>query len=246
MWRRRKEPEDDGFLVEIGGDDVRVRLRRDGRARRFTLRLPSNGGDPVVTVPKRTSARAARQFVEKERAWLAARLKRRPDAVPFADGAVIPLRGEPHQIRHEDRRRGTVWRTETEPMAMLHVAGGIEHLPRRLADYLKREAHADLHAAVAQHTETLGVKAAAIRVRDTTSRWGSCSSTGTLNFSWRLVLAPPHVLDYVAAHEVAHLKEMNHSPAFWRLVHGLCDDTETARAWLKQYGAQLHMVGAAG
>lgn len=246
MWRRR-EPmiaEAEEFHLDIDGAAIRVRLRRDRRAQRFTLRLPPNGGDPVVTLPTDGSAKAARRFVEKERGWLAARLKRRPEAVPFADGAVVPLRGEPHLIVHDGPRRGTVRRDAGGELPELRVAGAAEHLPRRLTDWMKHEARRDLGNAVADHTAALDLAMAPVHVRDTSSRWGSCSSRGTLSFSWRLVLAPPHILHYVAAHEVAHLKEMNHSQRFWRIVHELCPETEAARSWLRHYGPQLHMVGA--
>jgi predicted metal-dependent hydrolase len=114
---------------------------------------------------------------------------------------------------------------------------------RRVRDFLEREAKRDLQAAVARHTAALGIPARRITVRDTRSRWGSCSAKGYLNFSWRLILAPPFVLDYLAAHEVAHLKEMNHSPRFWREVHALCPRTEEAERWLKRHGTDLHRYG---
>ena len=123
------------------------------------------------------------------------------------------------------------------------VAGESAHVPRRIKDFLRRAALEDLEAAVARHTAALGIPARRITIRDTTSRWGSCSSQGHLNFSWRLILAPPLVLDYLAAHEVAHLKEMNHSHRFWALTHKLCPRTEEAEAWLKRHGAGLHAYG---
>ena len=116
---------------------------------------------------------------------------------------------------------------------MLCVAGEAPHIARRVGDFLKREARKDLEAAVARHAYRLGVAPRKIALRDTSSRWGSCSSTGGLNFSWRLILAPPFVLDYLAAHEVAHIVHMNHSPMFWKLTHRLFPETERAEAWLK-------------
>jgi hypothetical protein len=171
---------------------------------------------------------------------------RLPDARPIADGASIPLRGELHLIRHAAGRRGTVTRAVDEDGPVLLVAGRVEHLRRRVLDFLKREARRDLERAVARHAMVLGVRPKAIRLRDQTTRWGSCSSTGTLSFSWRLVMAPPFVLDYLAAHEVAHLHEMNHSPRFWHLVESLCPRTSQARAWLNSEGLHLHAVGAEG
>jgi predicted metal-dependent hydrolase len=123
------------------------------------------------------------------------------------------------------------------------VSGQEEAVPGRVRRYLTGEAGRDLRAAVAKHTAALGVPARRIAIRDTKSRWGSCSSTGTLSFSWRLIMAPPLVLDYLAAHEVAHLKELNHSNRFWTLLGELCPATEEAERWLKRHGAELHRYG---
>jgi predicted metal-dependent hydrolase len=107
---------------------------------------------------------------------------------------------------------------------------------------LKKQARCDLVQAVERHAPNIGVKAKSITLRDTTSRWGSCSSSGALSFSWRIILAPPEVLDYLAAHEVAHLREMNHSPRFWKLVEENCSHFKSSRAWLKNHGSSLHAV----
>ena len=124
----------------------------------------------------------------------------------------------------------------------IEVPGEAPHVRRRLVDHLKKEARADLASAVARHAATLGVRPTAIRLKDTTSRWGSASARGVLAFSWRLIMAPPFVLDYVAAHEVAHLKEMNHSDRFWTICERLCPATEAAKDWLKKNGAGLHRL----
>ena len=113
----------------------------------------------------------------------------------------------------------------------------------RVGDFLKREAKRDLEAASRRAAEKLGVSVKRVSVRDQSSRWGSCSSTGVLSYSWRLILAPPFVLEYLAVHEVAHLKEMNHSPRFWRLVKEHCPDTARAKAWLDAHGSDLHRYG---
>ena len=128
--------------------------------------------------------------------------------------------------------------------ASLVVAGDAAHLRRRVIDFLKREARRDLEPRILHHASALGVTVKAIRLRDQTSRWGSCTGSGHLSFSWRLVMAPPYVLDYLAAHEVAHLREMNHSRRFWRLVEALCPQTRQARAWLNAEGAKLHAIGS--
>ena len=129
---------------------------------------------------------------------------------------------------------------------VLLIGGAPEHLGRRLADFLKKQAREDLERAVSRHAGTLGTRASAIRVKDTRSRWGSCTSDGRLSFSWRIAMAPDFVLDYLAAHEVAHLQEMNHSPKFWALCKRLCPETERAKSWLKKNGSALHAVDFSG
>jgi predicted metal-dependent hydrolase len=153
------------------------------------------------------------------------------------------LRGVDHRIVHRPHARGVVWVEQGEDGPLICVAGERPHVPRRVADFLKREARRDIEAAVARHARAIGVAPKRIAVRDTTSRWGSCSSTGRLSFSWRLILAPRFVLDYLAAHEVAHMTHMNHSPKFWALVHRVYPDTDRAEAWLKAHGATLHRFG---
>jgi predicted metal-dependent hydrolase len=167
-----------------------------------------------------------------------------PTLVPFAHGTVLPLRGVPHRVVHRRGARGTVW-TESDAQGhrLLCVAGQAPHVARRVADFLKREAKRDVEAASRRYAAKLGVEINRIVVRDQTTRWGSCSTTGSLSFSWRLILAPPYVLDYLAAHEVAHLVEMNHSRRFWRLVEKIYPGLQRAKAWLDVNGTDLHRYG---
>src|SRR5439155_554157 len=196
----------------------------------------SNNGDGaarevVLTMPPPGSVKEARVFAQKHGAWIAARLKRLPAAVPFAPGTELPLRGVPHRIVHRGGERGTVWtELDAHGAPLLCVAGEAPHVARRMGDFLRRAARRDLDAASRRHAAALGVVVKRIAVRDQSSRWGSCSNSGVLSFSWRLIFAPPFVLDYLAAHEVAHLVELNHSPRFWRLVAKLSADTERAKA----------------
>jgi len=155
------------------------------------------------------------------------------------------LRGHDHLIVHRPGARGVVWVETGADGPLICVAGDAPHVPRRVEDFLKREARRDLEAAVARHAAKLNVKPRRIALRDTSSRWGSCSTTGALNFSWRLIFAPPFVLDYLAAHEVSHIVHMNHSPMFWKLTQRLSPETERAEAWLRAHGAALHRFGAA-
>lgn len=224
---------------------VAVAVRRSIQARRMTLRVRAATRDVTLTLPSRTSALAAQDFVERHVGWIEQRLARLPERIPFEPGETIPLRGAGCRIVMKDGMRGLV-RLEpglrgAEPS--LAVYGLVAHAPRRIADFLKREAKRDLAEAVARHAAALGVTIGKVALKDTKSRWGSCSAAGDLAFSWRLVLAPPYVLDYLAAHEVCHRKEMNHGARYWAHVARIFPDYERAEAWLKAHGATLHRYG---
>jgi predicted metal-dependent hydrolase len=240
--RRTSEPA--VITVEFEQQVYLVQLRRNAQARRYTLRIQSATREIVLTLPPRGSVRQAREFAQKQGAWIAARLERLPRPVHFVDGAVLPLRGDDHRIEHRSGARGTVW-TETGAggALLLCVAGDGAHMARRVRDYLKREAKRDLDIASRKAAQALGVTLKRVSIRDQSSRWGSCSTTGVLSYSWRLILAPSFVLDYLAAHEAAHLVEMNHSRAFWRQVEKICPDFRRAKAWLDANGADLHRYG---
>jgi predicted metal-dependent hydrolase len=244
--RRAADPFPDSLEVATASGVMAVDLRRHPRARNYTLRIAGPSRPPVLTVPKRGSLNEARRFLDRHVAWLERQVEKQPQPMPIADGVVIPLRGVPHVVRHAPGMRGTVAivANDISGMPALAVAGELAHLRRRVVDFLKREAKRDLEWAVIRHTLQLGVRATAVRLRDQSTRWGSCSPDGHLSFSWRLVLAPPFVLDYLAAHEVAHLRELNHSYRFWRICEALAPQTERARAWLRANGPLLHAVGA--
>jgi predicted metal-dependent hydrolase len=241
LFRRPPDPQ----LTEIAFDGAiyPVELRRHARATRYTLRVQATNRAIVLTMPMRGSVREAKAFAERNGGWIAARLKRLPQAIPFADGLELPLRGVPHRIVHRPGARGTVWTETGSDMPLLCVAGDRAHLARRVRDFLKREAKRDLDAASRRYAAQLGVAIKRISIRDQSSRWGSCTAAGALSYSWRLILTPPHVLDYLAAHEVAHLVEMNHSRRFWRVVTRICPDWECAKAWLNTQGTALHRYG---
>jgi predicted metal-dependent hydrolase len=226
-------------VVEIEGRSVPVTVRRSVQARRMSLRVDAMADAVILVMPDGVALSHGLRFVQSRGAWIAGRLAALPPRVPFADGAVVPVLGVEHVVRHRpDARRG-VW---TEDGA-LQVSGGVEFIARRVCDWLKSEAQRQIAARAYPMAEGLGRKLAGIVVRDQRSRWGSCTSDGRLAFSWRLVLAPESVLTYVVAHEVAHLEEMNHSPAFWRVVHRLMPDSAAARHWLRAHGPRLHRYG---
>jgi predicted metal-dependent hydrolase len=245
LYRRPSEPS--SIQVQFDRSIYPVRLRRHRQARRYTLRIDAAAREVVLTMPPRGNVREARDFAQKHGAWIAARLKRLPQAAPFAHGTEVPFRGNPHRIVHRRGARGTVWTaTDDDGSLLLCVAGDAPHINRRVGDYLRRAAAHDLNAAARRYADELGVGIKRISIRDQSSRWGSCSNTGVLSFSWRLILAPPFVLDYLAAHEVAHLVELNHSPRFWRLVERIYPDFERAKVWLEVHGTDLHRYGAPG
>lgn len=243
--------------MNVAGREVRVVLKANRQARRMILKVDPIRREVVITCPSVRGFSQALAFAQKHEAWVEERLTALPEPVPFVPGALIPLRGELHEIIHDPtgRRRvpvrvepasETVLPLFGEPTqrARLVVSGDEDHLGRRLTDWLKREARMDLTEATLAHAEAYGTAPARISVRDTSSRWGSCSTTRVINFSWRLIFAPPYALDYVAAHEAAHLIEHNHGPKFWALVEKRIDNIERAKIWLTENGAALHRFGA--
>jgi len=228
--------------VDLYGRPVVVRFVRHRRARQLILRMDDKCEDAygvTVTIPYGATKTEALALVHDKADWVVNMLATRLPRIPFEDGVVVPLAGEDYRIRHIEIARGVV---RCEGGEIL-VAGGPEHLGRRVKDWLKGEAKRHISPLVREKAETLGRQAGRISIRDTKSRWGSCSHEGNLSFCWRLVMAPVSVLDYVVAHEVGHLKEANHGPEFWRIVTGLTPDMENARKWLRRNGDNLQRYG---
>jgi predicted metal-dependent hydrolase len=227
------------LLIMLDGRPVRMPLRRDRRARNITIHIDAAIGGARVVMPVSATVAEAEGVVHRHARWVLDRIDALPPRVPFAPGAVVPFRGTPHHIVHQAVGRGVVDRAD----GVLHVFGQPEHLPRRLRDWLRREAAAEISPLALAKAEVVGRTVRRVSLRDTRSRWGSCSAEGRLSFSWRLILAPPPVLDYVVSHEVAHLVEMNHSPAFWHVVDSLTPYTREAKRWLRANGESLHAYG---
>ncbi len=225
--------------LAVAGLPVPLELRESARARRMTLRVDAGRGLIQVVIPVGVSEVEALRFVGRHDGWVRARLAALPPELPFSDGAIVPFLGTDHVIRHMPDLRGA---TRRENGAIL-VGGQPEHVARRVRDFLMAEAKRELAERSRAKAAQIGARVAAVTVRDTRSRWGSCSATGRLSFSWRLILTPEAVLDYVVGHEVAHLREMNHSPRFWALCAQLTADVKAPRAWLKANGARLLRYG---
>ena len=232
------EPE----LVRIDAGDgrsVEIAVQVSARARRLSLRVDPVGGGVILVLPSRRMRAEGLRFAESRAGWILSRVARVPDRISFADGAIIPVRGTPHTVRHLPAGRGLLAVADGE----IRVGGPAHLLERQVTAWLRAEARRMLVPRSEAAAARIGSTVAKVTIRDTRSRWGSCSSTGALSYSWRLVLAPEHVLDYVVVHEVAHLRELNHGPRFWRLVAELMPDHAPARRWLKVNGAALHRYG---
>lgn len=215
-----------------GDPPIPLTLRRSARARRISLRVSALDGRVTLTLPERLRAEAALEFAAEKEAWIRKHLARQPEQVQVSLGSMIPVDGTPRQVVAAPGRRVVL---EPDTIAVPTAALG-----RSLQRYLRELARDRLVEASDHYARRLGQGYARITLRDTRSRWGSCSSDGALMYSWRLILAPPDVLRYVAAHEVAHLAEMNHSRAFWDQVTRLFGNYEPPRKWLTVNGGELH------
>lgn len=218
--------------IRIGDPPIEIRLRRNARARRMTLRV-SQAAETVLTLPPAVSLVRARAFALDHEGWLRRSLAAAPGRVPVREGTALPFRGGLLPIR-----RAPSGRTAVRGGA-LHVPGPEAALPARVAAFLREAARGRCLAAAEAHAAALGRPVGRVTLRDTRGRWGSCTAKGDLMFSWRLILAPDEVLDYVCAHEVAHLAEMNHGPRFWATVERLRPGHAGPRGWLRRHGADL-------
>jgi predicted metal-dependent hydrolase len=216
-----------------------VRWQRSTRARRVSMRICPKHGAVVVILPPDEGRRAGLALLREHRGWVLDHLAALAPAKPFKPGATVLLGGEPHRIRHDPAALGGAFLDGRS----IVVAGDPAFLRRRVGDFMRAEARRRIRSLIGPHAEALGVKPRAIRLKDTRSRWGSCAPDGTLAFSWRLVMAPGWVLDYVVAHEVAHLRELNHSARFWAHVARLTPRREEAVEWLRLEGPALLRVG---
>jgi len=226
--------------IAADGRVLPVKVVENARATRLTLRIMPGGKELKLTIPPHVSEAQVDQFLDRHRNWAAVRIAKLPQPVETVPGSAVLFLGVEHLVVRREKLRGVVEAGQWAQRPALFVPGDPAHFHRKLVDFFKREARSRLDDAVNVHARALGVRPKSIRITDTTSRWGSCSTTRTLSFSWRIVMAPPEVLDYLAAHEVAHLREMNHGPGFWALVEQLCPDMERHKAWLKKHGARLH------
>ena len=232
----------DTALVEslkVEGQEVPVQIKHNKNAKRLILRINKNGDGVVVTLPQGVSETTGLGWAKQQISWIAAQMAALPRRKIFKDGAVIPFEGVSHIIRHLPNTRRGVWRENGE----INVSGQLDHLARRVQDWLKNEAKSRLVEKTLITATRINKRPRKITVRDTRSRWGSCTANGNISYCWRLILAPRFVLDYVVAHEVAHLKELDHGKKFWDTVAMLDPNVAGARRWLREKGEALHFIG---
>lgn len=225
-----------GRLILEGNPPVEVLLRRSSRAKRLSLRISRLDGRATLTLPNRVPEREGLAFVHEREDWLRKHLSQIEPETVAAIGAEVLYRGEALPVT-----AGPVKRARLQDGALI-VPDEPDRAGKRVAAFLKLRARDALADASDRYAAAVGKSYGRISLRDTRSRWGSCSSAGDLMYSWRLIMAPPAVLEYVAAHEVAHLIHMDHSPAFWGVVNQLFPDHKACRAWLRTHGGALHRV----
>jgi hypothetical protein len=227
-------------------DSAALVIRQSAVARRISLRLDSRGEHFVLTLPRGVSKDAGLDFAERQKDWMASTLEALPKRLPFRHGEEVPLLGIPHRVDHDPAKPARVKAHGNAPSGFtLSVGGPDAGLEIRLQNWLRKQAKAELTARATLFADQLGINFSKVSVGDPKSRWGSCSSRRALAFSWRLIMTPTEVMDYVVAHEVAHLLEMNHSPAFWKVVARLMPDYPKQRRWLKAHAAEIGRYGPA-
>ncbi|MFK7877487.1 MAG: M48 family metallopeptidase [Paracoccaceae bacterium] len=221
-------------LTLYGTPNIDVILRRSAQARRMTLRVSRLDGRVTLTLPKKAALRDAADFAQQREPWIRKHLDQHVSSQPVTLGQVIPILGADRTITSGEGRAISLSDDQ------IAVPGPPAQVGRKLQAWLKTTARSELAYASDQYAALLGKPYAKLTLRDTRSRWGSCTSAGGLMYSWRLIMAPVEVLTYVAAHEVAHLAEMNHSPAFWNTLEGLYGDYRPPKTWLRKHGHALH------
>lgn len=231
----------EAFTVDLMGEAVPVTVRRNARAKRLILRVSKATGDVTLTLPPRASKRMAERFISEHTHWLEKELGNVTKIVPLGAGDQVPFLGDVLTLEYTGAAPRTVWLDEES----LIVGGPVDMAAIRLENWFKKQAKLVLSERASHYADKLGVSYKRISIGDMKSRWGSCSESGTLRFNWRLVMAPFEVLDYVAAHEVAHLREMNHSERFWAHVAHCVPDHKVWRRWLKKEGNNLFHISFA-
>lgn len=235
-WSNSELPD----FLQVGEELLPLVIRRHQRAKRICLRYNPTDHAISLTLPRHTRVSDGLHFLMQKSEWLITTLQDMPSKKQIKPGAVIPLLGKRVRMKH-DAQLTRKWIVKDD---VLYVSGDRDEFPERVTEALKKIASATLTNLANRDALRIGRRINRVSVRDTRSRWGSCSSTARLSFSWRLIFAPREVMEYVVAHEVAHLRHMNHSDAFWNVVEILCPEYEAAKDWLKLHGKDLYRFNA--
>lgn len=227
------------FLKSQSEKSLPFKVKRNVRAKRMILRLDREG-EVVVTAPKHVALRTLQNFVERHQPWIEKQRAKVPQAQKITQAQTLLLFGEDYTITPKGTLRGAIELQTHDGENKILVPGDVAAAPRRIKTYLKKTALAKLTHLSAHYCARLGVECPKISIKDTKSRWGSCAKRGGLMYSWRLIMAPSAVLEYVVAHEVAHIKHFDHSKAYWDLVEELLPSYKAPQAWLKHNGSMLH------
>lgn len=213
-----------------------IRVVKSPLAKRLTLRIDEKARIPVLTIPKYCSARKAVSFAESHRDWITNMLARIPQSRSFADGDILSVLGRDYTLSHQPQKRGGVFFSGRK----IIVSGEAEFFHRRVSDFLKELARKEFFNLSCQKAAQINRIVHNVCIKDTKSRWGSCSTKNNINYNWRIIMAPAYVIDYLVSHEVAHLAHPDHSPEFWHCVAFLCPDYQEGRAWLRVKGKTLY------
>lgn len=225
--------------LDLKGTPVPLDVQWNPRARKLTITVDHTQRQVRLVLPRRVSLKEGLAFCRKNGDWIQNRLAALPSRVPYVHGSLLPLLGEQHRIHHVPEARRGVWREE----GALWVSGQAEFVERRVATFLRDFATRTIAPLARDKARLIERPVGRITLRESRTRWGSCTPGGDLNFCWRLIFAPAQVLDYVVAHEVAHLVHLNHSDRFWKLCGQLTDDVQMPRRWLMRHGQQLWRYG---
>lgn len=236
VWSNQELPD----YLQVGEEMLPLVIRRHHRAKRICLRYNPTDHAISLTLPRHTRVSDGLSFLTQKSEWLIQTLQDMPSQKHIKPGVVIPLLGKRVRIKHDSTLRRK-WLVKDD---VLYVAGSREEFPERVTEALRSIASITLTKLAERDAARIGRRLDRVTVRDTRSRWGSCSSTARLSFSYRLIFAPREVMEYVVAHEVAHLRHMNHSTAFWNAVAVLCPEYDAARDWLKLHGKDLYRFNA--
>ncbi|MEM8935426.1 MAG: SprT family zinc-dependent metalloprotease [Pseudomonadota bacterium] len=228
--------------INIGDRAAPLVVKINRRAKRLIVKVDQRSGEIIVTAPSARAVSEAIEFAHNSADWIADQFDDRLRARAFAPDQTAPFRGEAHLLERTDSLRAPTIRITGEP-PRIQTGGAPKHFNRRICDWMRKCARAALTEKSDEYCARLGVKRGQICIRDARTRWGSCSHDGALSYSWRLIMAPPAILDYVAAHECAHLVHMDHSRAFWRLLDSLGVDARAAADWFKTHGGTLFAYG---